>query len=176
RRAPSGLLGPALAALGASSGIDAFAAANLAQGFAELNPMAGGRPVDLRALLRSEGLDDRAVAVASRHLTLMNGTGKINPLSASTLALGAVPGLGPSDVETILARRGTDRPLPQLGTATVFLSNRFGPIYTIRVRADLAGGGSARIDAMVGARGLSFRGGRVRFDILSFERGAPNGA
>ncbi|MEM7491107.1 MAG: hypothetical protein AAF390_18490, partial [Pseudomonadota bacterium] len=46
RRAPSGLLGPALAALGASSGIDAFAAANLAQGFAELNPMAGGRPVD----------------------------------------------------------------------------------------------------------------------------------
>lgn len=175
RTAPPQLLAPVLAALGARSGIDAFAAANLAEGFADLNPIAGERPVDLRALLRANGLDDRAVAVASRHLTLMNGTAKVNPETASAVVLGAVPGLGPSDVQTLLARRGTDRPLPQLGTATIWLVARYGPVYTIRVRADLAGGGTAHLSAMVGSRGLGFRGGRMQFEVLSFER-APGDA
>ncbi len=170
-RAPARLLSPVLVALGSSSGVDAFAAANLAQGFAGLNPMEGGRPIDLRTLLRAQGFDDRAVALAGRHLTMMNGTAKVNPKTASPLVLGAVPGLGPSDVQALMALRGTDRPLPQLGTATISLSARYGPVYTIHVRADLVGGGTARISAIVGARGLSFRGGRMRFEVLSFERG-----
>lgn len=172
RRAPPQLLGPVLAALGAESGIDAFAAVNMAQGFADLNPMAGGRPVDLRSLLSDQGFDAHAIAVASRHLTLLNGGSKVNPRTASTVVLRAVPGLGPGDVDTLLARRGTDQPLPQLGTAMVHLAARAGPIFTIRVRAALTTGGTAQVNAIVGARGQNFRGGGIQFDTLAYGSGS----
>ena len=170
RHAPPQLLGPVLASLGRSTGIDAFAATNLAQGFGEVNPMGDGRPMDLALLLRGAGLDARATALAGRHLTLLNGTPKVDPRTASRVVLAAVPGLGPSDVETIVARREGGDALPQLGSANVWLAQRQGPIYTIRVRAELATGGVGRIDAVVGARGLSFREGATRFDVLTLER------
>ena len=170
RHAPPQVLGPVLTSLGQRTGIDAFAAANLAEGFADLNPMEGGRPVDLRMLLRRAGLDAHAAEIASRHLTLLNGTPKVDPISASPAVLIAIPGLGPSDVETILTRRASGGPLPQLGSAMVWIGPRTGPVFTVRVQAELSTGGIGRIEAVVGARGLDFQGGAMRFDVLSFER------
>jgi hypothetical protein len=97
----------------------------------------------------------------------LNFTAQVNPATASRIVLAAIPGLGPSDVEEIILRRSTGREMPRLGSATAWLVELASPVYTIESEARLATGGQARLVAQVAQRGLAFRGGLMRYDILS---------
>jgi hypothetical protein len=105
--------------------------------------------------------------VASRYLTTLNFTAQVNPVTAPRIVLAGIPGLGPSDVEDILTRRATGQGMPRLGSAAAWLSESAGPVYTIEAEARLTTGGQARLVAQVAQRGLSFRAGQMRYDILS---------
>ena len=75
----------------------------------------------------------------------------------------------PDDVEDIIARRSTGRPMPVLGSAAVWLVELSGPAFTIEAEAILSTGGRSLLRAQVAQRGLSFRGGLMQYDILSMD-------
>ena len=166
--APSQLIAPALQRIAEAEGVDAFDAVNLAdrlEGFAREE---NGNPRTVYRALREAGLSGQTALVASRALTTMNFTAQVNPATAPRIVLESVPGIGPSDVEDILQRRADGRPLPRLGTAAAWLVEREGPVYTIDAESVLITGARAHLQAQVAVQGLSFRGGMMRYEILSF--------
>ncbi|MEM1065495.1 MAG: hypothetical protein AAF771_06075 [Pseudomonadota bacterium] len=165
--APPQVLGPVLARVGAAEGVDAFDAVNVAQALELHGRDPRGAARSVRAALRSAGLGEETVRTAETYLTTFNFTPQINPVTAPALTLGAIPGLGPSDVDEIVTRRNAGRQMPRLGSAAAWLAERYGPVYTITAEAELTTGGSARIVAQVAARGLAFRGGLMRYAVLS---------
>lgn len=170
-RAPAQLLGPTLQRLGDGSGIDAFDAVTIAQ--ALIVRRDGGqsetvsRPIP--QLLADLGLPQDVSLRARQILTTYNGTNQVNPLTASPDLLAAIPGLGPSDVATIVDRRRAGLSLPRLGTASIWLGGTEGPIYTIEARSTLRSGVSVDVIATVVTQGISFRGGIMRYHILGME-------
>ena len=113
------------------------------------------------------GLSGRAVTVARRYLTTFNFSAQVNPLTAPPEVLQAIPGLGPSDVARILSARETRGPLPRLGTASLWLIARDGPIYTLEAEAELDGGAVAAVQVRVAQKGLSFRGGLMLYEVMN---------
>lgn len=166
RNAPIELLGPALEMIGKTAGIDAFAAANLAQ---ELSNRArnDNKLTSVPDMLRELGLSGPSVHIASRYLTSLNFTSKINPRTASPELLAVIPGIGPSDVDEIVTRRESNRDMPRLGTATAWLDDRESAAYTIVVTAKLTSGVQIALSAQVIQQGLSFRNSRMSYDIMS---------
>ena len=167
--APSRMVAPTLVQVAELEGLDSFDAVNIADILANL---VSGPEGDIRSVysaLIAAGVRGDTAQAASRYLTTLNMTPQVNPMTAPPAVLSNVPGLGPSDVEEIMAIRGTDRPLPVLGSAAIWLTAMEGPVYTIEAEADLTTGGRALLRAQVAARGLSFRGGRMQFDVLSFD-------
>lgn len=169
--APASLLGPALQALGEDSGIDAFDAVTIAQAIIARrdDPEAQVRALTLPQLLADIGLPREVGSRARQILTTYNGTSQINPQTAPAALLAAIPGIGPSDVSTIVERRSARQSLPQLGTASIWLGGVEGPIYTIEAQATLMSGVQAEVIATVAPLGISFRGGKMRYDILGME-------
>jgi general secretion pathway protein K len=169
--APVELLGPALQRLGEGSGIDAFDAVTIAQALIlrrnDTQTETIGRP--LPQLLADLGLPQDVSIRARQVLTTYNGTAQVNPVTASPALLAAIPGLGPSDVTTIIERRRAGLSMPRLGTASVWLGGTEGPVYTIEARGVLQSGVSVNVIATVAARGISFRGGKMQYDILGME-------
>lgn len=165
--APPELLVPVLASIGENAGIDAFDAATIAQALQGFLRAPDGGPATVFDALTAAGLPRSSALSASRHLTTLNFTAQVNPATASRIVLAAIPGLGPSDVEEIILRRSTRREMPRLGSATAWLVELASPVYTIESEARLATGGQARLVAQVAQRGLAFRGGLMRYDILS---------
>lgn len=166
--APPELLTPALASIGESAGVDAFDAANISQALqAFLRSPEGGGAASVYDALTAAGLPRASALIASRYLTTLNFTAQVNPATAPRIVLAAIPGLGPSDVEDILLRRSTGQGMPRLGSAAAWLVESAGPVYTIEAEANLTTGGQARLLAQVAQRGLAFRGGFMRYDILS---------
>lgn len=166
REATSEILTSALVNIAESERLDAFDAANVAQALGTY--ARGDRPAtSVYDALTAAGLSRQTAVTASRYLTTLNFTHQMNPLTAPEPVLRAIPGLGPSDVVEILERRAAGRQLPRFGSATSWLVERDGPVYTIEAEARLNTGGTARVEAQVAAQGLSFRGGLMRFDILS---------
>ncbi|WP_141134341.1 hypothetical protein [Jannaschia aquimarina] len=164
--APSELIAPILNRIGEVEGMDAFDAVNVAQALA-----ADAAPgADVRQILRAAGLDSRTADIGARYLTTYGFDAQINPATAPLPVLEAVPGLGPAAAADIVARRESGRPLPRLGSAAAWLVERAGPAYTIEAEARLDTGATARIRALVVARGLGFRSGRMRYEILSVEK------
>ena len=170
-QAPPQLIGPALQWLGDDSGIDAFDAVTIAQALViqrdGLQASSFNQP--LPQLLADLGLPQEVSIRARQILTTYNGTNQINPRTASPVLLAAVPGLGPGDVTTIINRRSAGLSLPRLGTASVWLGGTEGPVYTIEARGTLQSGVSVDVIATVLAVGVSFRGGKMRYEILSME-------
>ncbi|MEO1639575.1 MAG: hypothetical protein AAFU41_10065 [Pseudomonadota bacterium] len=169
--APVELLGPALQQLGDGEGIDAFDAVTIAQVIVTQrgDSAAAGTFRSIPMLLSDLGFPQQASLRARQVLTVFNGTNQVNPVTASPELLAAIPGVGPSDVATIVDRRNAGLSMPRLGTASVWLRGTEGPVYTVEAEAVLAGGINARVVATVAERGLSFRRGRTRFDILGME-------
>ncbi|MEO0701799.1 MAG: hypothetical protein AAFY80_06650 [Pseudomonadota bacterium] len=165
--APPQVLGPVLARIGAAEGVDAFDAVNVAQALELHGRDPRGAARSVRDALVAAGLGPETVRTAERYLTTFNFTRQINPVTAPELTLGAIPGLGASDVAEIVQRRAEGRQMPRLGSASAWLVERYGPVYTITADATLTTGGTARITAKVAARGLAFRGGLMRYDVLS---------
>ena len=165
--APPQVLGPVLARIGAAEGVDAFDAVNVAQALEAQARSAAGAARTVREALVAAGLSDATVRTAEAYLTTFNFTPQVNPVTAPKITLEAIPGLGPSDVAEIVARRDAGRQMPRLGSAAAWLAERYGPVYTITAEAQLATGGQARLVAQVAQRGLAFRGGLMRYDILS---------
>jgi general secretion pathway protein K len=166
--APVELLRPALEAVGNQSGFDAFDASNLTDAIiANRSALEASNGKSLFDLLSSAGLPPATVQIAMRYLTAHNFTPKINPATASRTVLSVIPGLGVGDVEDIIVRRESGRPMPRTGSASVWLSETEGPIFTIEAVSRLHSGAVARMSVVVGGRGLTFRGGRTRFDVLS---------
>ena len=168
-QAPNIMVAPMLVQIGEAEGLDSFDAVNIADAVAALVAEPDGNIRSVYSALTSAGLDGQTALSASRYLTTLNLTAQVNPLTAPGAVLNAIPGLGPSDVEDIIARRNSNRPLPVLGSAAVWLIAREGPAYTIEAEAELATGGRALMRAQVAQRGLTFRGGLMRFDVLSFD-------
>ena len=164
---PPQVLGPVLQSIGSATGVDAFDAVNVAQAL-EARAMRGTeRPRSVGDALIAAGLPRQTARTADRYLTTFNFTRQVNPRTAPPVILAAIPGLGPGDVAEILKRRETGDQMPRLGSASAWLAERPGPVYTIEAEATLATGGTARLVALVAARGLAFRGGLMRYDILS---------
>ncbi len=170
-QAPVELLGPTLQRLGEDSGIDAFDAVTIAQAIVaqRSDPQAAGRLRPLPQLLTELGLPQDVSLRARQALTTYNGSAQVNPLTAPAALLAAIPGIGPSDVTTIIDRRRNGLSLPRLGTASVWLGGTEGPVYTIAAEGVLTSGVRATIVATVAKRGISFRGGKMRYDILGME-------
>ena len=164
--APVELLRPVLTIVGEEAGFDAFDASNIADALISRRRSEGGRAASLPDILSDVGLSPEAADVARQYLTTFNFTAQVNPRTAPPAVLAAIPGLGPGDIEDIVVRRQTGRPMPRMGSASVWLVERQGPVYTIDAEATLAGGARAVMSVRVVRRGLSFRGGRMIFDVL----------
>lgn len=171
--APPQVLGPVLQSIGAAQGVDAFDAVNVAQALEAAAMRGTARARSVGDALIAAGLPAATARTADRYLTTFNFTNKINPRTAPAVTLAAIPGLGPGDVAEIMARRASGDQMPRLGSASAWLAERPGPVYTIEAEAELATGGRARLVALVAARGLAFRGGLMRYDILSVRSEAP---
>ncbi|MEO9826864.1 MAG: hypothetical protein ABJF50_20885 [Paracoccaceae bacterium] len=172
--APPQVLDPVLQSIGAAAGVDAFDAVNVAQAL-EARAMRGTeRPRSVGDALIAAGLPRQTANTAERYLTTFNFTRQINPRTAPALTLAAIPGLGPGDVAEILKRRANGEQMPRLGSAAAWLAERPGPVYTIEAEAELATGGKTRLVALVAARGLAFRGGLMRYEILSLRTESPS--
>jgi general secretion pathway protein K len=165
--APPELLTPVLTSIGENAGVDAFDAATISQALQGFLRTPDGGPATVYDALTAAGLPRSSALVASRYLTTLNFTAQVNPVTAPPIVLAAIPGLGPGDVEDILLRRSTGRGMPRLGSAAAWLVEAAGPVYTIESEAQLTTGGQARLVATVVQRGLAFRGGLMRYDILS---------
>jgi len=165
--APSEVLTPILASIGKNAGIDAFDAATISQDLQGFLRGAEGGNVTVYDALTSAGLPRASALIASRYLTTLNFTAQVNPITAPAIVLAAIPGLGSGDVDEILLWRSTGRGVPRLGSAAEWLVEISGPVYTIEAEARLTTGGQARLLAVVAQRGLAFRGGLMRYDILS---------
>ncbi len=166
-RAPPELLTPALARIGEAEGLDAFDAAGIAQALEAFARTPEGAVASVHDALTAAGLPAATALAASRYLTTLNFSAQVNPRTAPRAVLEAIPGLGVADVEEILLRRQTGEQMPRLGSATAWLVESAGPVYTVEAEAELATGGRARLVAVVAERGLAFRGGLMRYDILS---------
>lgn len=169
--APVELLGPTLQRLGDGEGIDAFDAVTIAQVIVSQRGDAGARGNfrSIAILLSELGFPQEASLRARRVLTTFNGDAQINPKTAPEVLLSAIPGMGPSDVSNVIERRTARQTMPRLGTASVWLSGTEGPVYTVEAEGVLTSGVRVQIVATVAARGLSFRRGRTRFDVLGME-------
>ena len=169
--APVELLGPTLQRLGDGQGIDAFDAVTIAQVIVTQRGGEGaaGNFRSIPILLAELGFPQEASLEARRVLTTYNGNAQINPSTAPAVLLSAIPGMGPSDVTNIVERRSARLSMPRLGTATIWLGGTEGPVYTVEAEGILTSGVSVQIIATVAERGLSFRRGRTRFDILGME-------
>lgn len=161
--APAQLIAPVLARIGEVEGLDAFDAANVAQALAGRRDRATG----VAGTLRAAGLDARTARIGARYLTTWSFDAQVNPLTAPAPVLEAIPGLGAAAAQQIVDRRRAGASLPRLGAASVWLRGRAGPAYTIEAEATLVSGATARMSAVVLARGLAFRGGGMRYDVLS---------
>lgn len=168
-RASPRILAPALVEVGEADGVDSFDAVNVAEALSNLVAEEDGNVRSVYSALTSAGLSGETALAASRYVTTLNLSSKVNPRTAPRAVLAAVPGLGPSDVDEIITRRSTGRPMPLLGTASIWLSELSGPAFTIEAEAVLSTGGRAMLRAQVVQRGLSFRGGLMRYDILSVD-------
>lgn len=166
-RTPPQVLGPVLQSIGAAEGVDAFDAVNVAQAL-EAAGQSGAPPArSVGDILRRAGLPPATARTAETYLTTFNATPQINPRTAHPVTLEAIPGLGPGDVQEIMNRRATGDQMPRLGSASAWLVERPGPVYTIISEAELGTGVTARLTAIVAARGLAFRGGLMRYEVLS---------
>jgi type II secretory pathway component PulK len=165
--APTELLTPALVSIGENAGIDGFDAATIASSLQGFLRSPEGGTASVYDALTAAGLPRSSALLASRYLTTLNFSAQVNPATAPRVVLAAIPGLGPSDVEEILLRRATGQGMPFLGSAAVWLLELASPVYTIQADASLTTGGQARLVALVAQRGLAFRGGLMRYDILS---------
>ena len=171
--APSQVLGPVLQSIGASEGVDAFDAVNVAQALEAAAMQGQAHRRSVGDALIAAGLPQQTARTAERYLTTFNFTRQINPRTAPAITLAAIPGLGPGDVAEIMKRRAAGEQMPRLGSAAAWLAERPGPVYTIEAEAELATGGKARLVALVAARGLAFRGGLMRYDVLSLRAETP---
>lgn len=170
---PPQVLGPVLQSIGAAQGVDAFDAVNVAQALEAASMRGTAKSRSVGDSLRAAGLPNTTARTADRFLTTFNFTSKINPRTAPAVTLAAIPGLGPGDVAEILSRRQSGDQMPRLGSAAAWLAERSGPVYTIEAEAELAVGGKARLIAVVASRGLAFRGGLMRFEVLSLRSETP---
>lgn len=165
-RAPPQVLTPVLQSVGASEGVDAFDAVNIAQALEAAR--LGGQPArSVGDALVAAGFSAEAARLAERYLTTFNFTSKVNPRTAPREILAAIPGLGPGGAQDIVNRRERGDTMPRLGSAAAWLSERAGPVYTIEADAELTEGGRARLVAQVAATGIAFRGGLMRYEVLS---------
>ncbi|MCY4181096.1 MAG: hypothetical protein OXD48_12645, partial [Litoreibacter sp.] len=164
---PPAVLGPVLQSIGARAGVDAFDAVNVAQALEAASLKSSARPRSVGDALIEAGLPRQTAQIADQYLTAFNFSGRVNPPTASETVLSAIPGLGPGDVAEIMSRRAANEQMPRLGTAAAWLAERAGPVYTITAEAQLAEGARARLVAMVASRGLAFRGGLMRYEVLS---------
>jgi type II secretory pathway component PulK len=165
--APPELLTPALVSIGENAGIDGFDAATIAESLQGFLRTPEGGTASVYDALTAAGLPRSLALAASRYLTTLNFTAQVNPATAPRVVLASIPGLGPSDVEEVLLRRASGQALPRLGSAAVWLLEIASPVYTIEAESSLTTGGQARLVAQVAQRGLAFRGGLMRYDILS---------
>ncbi|PJI84927.1 type II secretory pathway component PulK [Yoonia maricola] len=164
---PPRILAPALIAINEAEALDAFDAINLADTLPDLLQGPRGEVRTVYTALTDAGLSNQTALTASRYLTTLNFRPSVNPRTAPAPVLSAIPGIGASDVAEIITRRETNRPMPILGSAAVWLVEQSGPAYTIEAEAVLNTGGRALMRAQVITRGLSFRGGLMRYDVLS---------
>ncbi|MEM6386412.1 MAG: hypothetical protein AAF718_09275 [Pseudomonadota bacterium] len=169
--APPQILGPVLQSVGAGQGVDAFDAVNIAQAL-EAASARGARARSVGDALRAAGFSAAAAETAEAYLTTFNFTRQINPRTAAPETLAAIPGLGRGGAQDILNRREAGESMPRLGSAAAWLAERPGPVYTIEADAELTTGGTARLVAQVVARGLAFRGGLMRYEVLSVRTGS----
>lgn len=170
-QAPIELLGPTLQTLGDGQGIDAFDAITIGRAIIAQRGDAGARGEfrSIALLLTQLGFPQNASLEARRVLTTYNIDEQINPSTAPATLLAAIPGLGPSDVTTIVERRAAGLSMPRLGSASIWLGGTEGPVYTIETEAIMASGVRAEIIATVAFQGLAFRGGRTQYDFLGME-------
>lgn len=169
-QAPTQLLAPALVRIGELEGVDAFDAVTVADTLAGFARQPDGTIGSVYTTLTRAGFNAQTATIAARYLTTLNFTAQVNPATAPRAVLEAIPGLGPSDVDEIMLRRQTGRQMPRLGSAVAWLVERSGPIYTIEAEAQLTTGARALLQAQVAQRGLSFRGGLMRYEILSYRQ------
>lgn len=170
--APSEVLAPVLASISAEEGIDRFDAVNVAQAL-EARNIGGNRVRSVGDALRAAGLSRETARTAERYLTTFNFTSKVNPRTAAPATLAAIPGLGASGAAEIVARREAGETMPRLGSAAAWLAERASMVFTIEADAKLATGGTTRLVAQVASRGLSFRGGLMRYEVLSVREEHP---
>ncbi|WP_159086874.1 general secretion pathway protein GspK [Loktanella sp. Alg231-35] len=170
-QAPVQLLAPTLQQLGEGQGIDAFDAVTIARAIITQRGDEGerGNFRSIALLLTELGFPQEASLEARRVLTTYNIDAQINPITAPPPLLAAIPGLGPSDVSTIVERRSQGLSMPRLGTASVWLGGTEGPVYTVQAEGLLTSGVRAQVIATVAIQGLSFRGGRTEYDFLGME-------
>ncbi|MFQ6546523.1 hypothetical protein AADZ90_001090 [Aestuariibius sp. 2305UL40-4] len=162
--APAELLAPALRRVG--SGADAFDAANMAQAIVQTRE-AGRVYGSVDALVTQFNLSTASGERIRQTFTTLNMTPRIDPGSAPADVLLSLPGVGESDVQDVLARRAAGLTPPRLGAAAVWLAPRTGPVFRMTAEAVLTSGIRARMEMVVAAKGLGFRGGRMDYDILS---------
>ena len=172
--APPQVLGPVLQSIGTAAGVDSFDAVNVAQALQAAAGLGQARARSVGDALIAAGLPAQTARTADRYLTTFNFTPQINPRTAPAVTLAAIPGLGPGDVAEILKRRESGDQMPRLGSAAAWLAERPGPVYTIEADAELVTGGKARLVALVAARGLAFRGGLMRYEVLSLRSESPS--
>ncbi len=121
------------------------------------------------------GMTHRLYQRVAPALTVFSGRRGIDPTYAPRLALLAVPGMDPDDVEAILATRRQNQyaepaqPLPLPGDLGDWLISSVGPVYTVRAEAKLPGGATFVREATVWLANE----GRVPYWILDWKAGAP---
>ena len=165
--APRQVIAPALVLVGEAENVDAFDAISVAETLADFATQPDGSIGSVYGALLRAGFSGETATIAARYLTTLNFSAQVNPRTAPRTVLEAIPGLGPSDVAEIMARREAGRPMPPLGSAAAWLAERNGPVYTIEAEARLTTGAQAVLQAQVAQRGLSFRGGLMDYEVLA---------
>lgn len=122
------------------------------------------------------GMTHRLYERVAPVLTVFSGKRGIDPMYAPRLALLAVPGMDPDDVEAIVATRRQNQyaepaqPPPLAGDLGDWLISGVGPVYTVRGEAKLPTGATFVREAKVWLP----EQGATPYWILDWKAGAPS--
>lgn len=166
--APVELLRPLLEGL--VRGTDAFDANNMAQAIVATRRDEGLYST-LGALFAQFEIPPAAATALRDVLTVHNYTPRVDPRSAPAQVLAAIPGLSVPEAQEIIRRRRSGASIPRVGTAAVWLAPRSGPVYRLQARAQMAGGITAEVSAMVRSNGLAFGSDKLNFEVLEWRPG-----
>ena len=168
-KAPIEMLRPVLARVGESLGFDAFTTSNLAERIVEERLEHPVLDTNVVHFMRRYGFIAEDEMELARFFTMFSFNARLNPRHAQTELLEAIPGIGPTDIRTIISRREARAAMPRLGSASKWLQEKNGPVYSIEAIGTDSDGMVKRMLVIVLAKNRSIVNSSVSFDLIDLD-------